>query len=239
MRVNVFDKAVASPRQIRPKAVWLGIILVILATVALSYGLINLRISSVEGRLDQLANRPIVVQFGKNAELVKVEPVSPSENVEEFVQEVLPPMFAWSKKVLPEVHPTGIDPGRDTKYGKLPTLIFYYTNALEIRYRNVFRKNIANYKPEKFEQGEATLLRIERLVKPRQTEEGWEVDVYADLITLDVDDVAYMSEPFNSTIHIKEILPPKHNASFTPIEEAFVAVQKRGLIITRIAKLEA
>lgn len=239
MRINVFDKAVASPRQIRPKTVWLGIILIILATVALSYGLINLRISSVEGRLDQLANRPIVVQFGKNAELVKVEPVSPSENVEEFVQEVLPPMFAWSKKVLPEVHPSGIDPGRDTKYGKLPTLIFYYTNALDTRYRNIFRKNIANYKPEKFEQGEATLFRIERLVKPRKVEEGWEVDVYADLITLDVDDVAYMSEPFNSTIHIKEILPPKHNSAFTPIEEAFVAVQKRGLIITRISKLEA
>lgn len=239
MRTNIFDKVVTSPSRINPNTIWIGLISILLGSGALAFGLTFFRITAMESRLERLANRPVAVQVGKDAELVKSAPVSPAENVEEYVQEVFPPMFAWSKRVLPEVHPSGIDPGKETRYGKLPTLIFYYTNALETRYRNVFRENIGNYRPERYEQGEATLLRIERVVQPRQTEEGWEVDVYADLITLDANDVAYASEPFNNTLYIQEILPPKDNAAFTPIEEAFIAVQKRGLIITRISKLEA
>ncbi|NJM67540.1 MAG: hypothetical protein HC851_18650 [Acaryochloris sp. RU_4_1] len=238
MRGNIFDKVVTNPPKISSNQIWMGLLLLMFGFGAISLVFLNLRLSAFEGKLEQVATRPIAVQVGKDAELVKSEPVSPEQNVEEFVKEVLPPMFAWSKRVLPEVDPSGIDPGRDTKHGKLPTLIFYYTNALEPRYRNIFREAIANYKPKRFEQGEATLLRIERIVQPRKTEDGWEVEVYADLITLDANDTPYLSEPFNNTIYIQEMLAPKRSASLTPLEEAFVAVQNRGLTITRISKLE-
>lgn len=236
MKIGVFDKLTTAPSQVNLNVIWMGILsaFVLIGTVSANWQIIALR-----SKLDQVGDRPIAVQAGENSEIVQTDPVNPSDNVEEFVREVLPPMFAWSKRVLPEVHPSGVDPGKETRYGKLPTLIFYYTNALDIRYRNVFRKNIGNYKPEKFDKGEATLLRINRLAKPRKTKEGWEVEVYSELITLDPDDVAYATEPFNAVLYLKEILPLKSSAAFTPIEEAFIAVQKRGLLITRISRLES
>ena len=238
MRISVFDKLSAGPSRVSLNTVWIGVLSVLVALGAVSA---NWQIIALRSKLDQIGDRPIAVQAGENSEIVQTDPVDPSENVGEFVKEVLPPMFAWSKRVLPEVDPSGVDPGKDTRYGKLPTLIFYYTNALDIRYRNVFRKNIGNYKPEKFDSSdpESTLMRINRLAKPRKTKEGWEVDVYSELITLDKDDVAYATEPFNATLYLKEILPPKHSAAFTPIEEAFIAVQKRGLLITRISRKES
>lgn len=238
MKSNVFDTVLTNSPQINAKAIRLGLISILLGTGALAFGLSYVKMSAIESKLERLANRPIAVQVGKDAQIVKSKPLSPTENVEEYIKEVLPPMFAWSKRVLPEVHSSGIDPGRETRYGRLPTLIFYYTNALEMRYRNVFRRGIAQYKPEKFDQGEGLLMRIERVKQPRQTDEGWEVEVWADLISVDKNDVAYASEPFNSTVYLKEILPPKERSAHTPVEEAFAAVEQRGLIITRISKWE-
>lgn len=239
MRVTIFDRIAANPPQIKNNQILIVAALLGSGMVTIAFVFLNIQISSIHGRINQIQNRSVAVQVGKNHELVRSELLTPEENAEEFVREALPALFAWSKRVTQEIDPSGLDPGRQTQYGTLPTLIFVYSHALTDPYRSVFLKNVEPiFKPERFEQGEATLLRIDRITQPEKTDEGWKVMVYADLITLDTNDQPYLSEPFNNTVYLKNVLPPKRNTAFTPIEQIFAEVRSRGLMITRLSKYE-
>ncbi|NJM67829.1 MAG: hypothetical protein HC851_20255 [Acaryochloris sp. RU_4_1] len=212
------------------------------AVIATMGGLIVLspliwQLASINARLSAIEEEPPVVQVGQDAKLISAERLNPEQNAKEFIKEALPALFAWSKRVTKDVHPSGIDPGRNTRYGNLPTLIDVYSNALTPPYRDGFRQGISDYKPQKFEQGEARLLNITRIATPKKTAKGWEVMVFAELIDLDENDDAYASTPFNNVIHLVEVDAPKKMAAYTPIEQIYAEVRGRGLMISRIQEL--
>lgn len=192
------------------------------------------QLASINARLMAIESGPPVVQVGQDAKLISAERLNPEANAKEFIKEALPALFAWSTRVSQDVHPTGIDPGRNTRHGPLPTLIDIYSNALASPYREAFRQGIGDYKPTKFNQGEARLLNITRIAPPQKTEKGWNVVVFAELIDLDKNDDAYASTPFNNVIHLVEVEAPKKMAAFTPIEQIYAEVKGRGLMISRI-----
>lgn len=149
---TIFDQgeAEATPKQIAPA--WIMGLCALVGFTAVVVIVLAFQYFSIGSRLERLEKQPVVIQVGKNSDLVPTEPVTPEQNVREFVRETIPMLFTLSKAVDKHIHPSGIDPGVRMGSQSIPTTVYIAAQTWHPAAREGFFQGIADLIPEGFSQ---------------------------------------------------------------------------------------
>lgn len=228
---NVFDQgeAEATPKKIAPK--WIIGLCLLTGFSTLVVLILSVQYFNIGKRLETLEKQPIVLQVGKNSDLVPTEVVTPEQNVREFVRETIPMLFTLSKLVDKQINPSGLDPGVKVGHETIPTTVFIASQTWHPAARNGFYQGIVELKPEGFEQGNWLELKIDSIESVDQVEGGWEVVLRSTLITRTPKGVATQARSFDRQITLSEVVPPKKTTETNPLQAMINLSLGRGLQI--------
>lgn len=228
---NIFNQgeAEATPKKIAPK--WIIGLCVLTGLKTLVLLVLAVQYFNIGSRLGTLEKQPVVVQVGKNSDLVPTEVVTPEQNVREFVRETIPMLFTLSKLVDKQINPSGIDPGVRVGHQAIPTTVFIASQTWHPAARNGFYQGIVDLKPEGFEQGNWLELKIDDIESVTQVEGGWEVILRSTLITRTPKGVATQARSFDRKIFLTAVVPPKKTTETNPLQAMINLSLGRGLQI--------
>lgn len=228
---RIFDQGeeAATPKQIAPNWI-LGLCALTGLTLMIVFALL-VRDFKTSSRLERLEKQPVVLQVGKNSDLVPTQVVTPEENVREFVRETIPMLFTLSKLVDKQIHPSGIDPGQKVNNQYVPTTVFIASQTWHPAARPGFYQGIAELIPQGFEQGTWLELKIDDIESIARTDGGWEVLLRSTLITRTPKGVATQARSFDRKIFLTEVVPPKKTTETNPLQSMINLSMGRGLQI--------
>lgn len=228
---NVFNQgeAEATPKKIAPK--WIMGLCALTGFSTLVVSILAVQYVSIGTRLERLEKQPVVVQVGKNSDLVPTTEVTPEQNVREFVRETIPMLFTLSKLVDKQINPSGLDPGVKVGHQTIPTTVFIASQTWHPAARNGFYQGIVDLKPDGFEQGHWLELKIDDIESVTQRDGGWEVIFRSTLITRTPKGVAIKARSFDRKIFLTAVVPPKKTTETNPLQAMINLSLGRGLQI--------
>lgn len=234
---TIFDQgeAEATPKKIAPK--WILGLCALTGFSTLLVILLAVQYFTIGSRLERLEKQPVVIQVGKNSDLVPIEAVTPEENVREFVRETVPMLFTLTKFVDRHIHPSGIDPGKQIGNQYIPTTVYIASQTWHPAARQGFYQGIAELIPEGFNQGTWLELKIDDIESITQVEGGWEVLLRSTLITRTREGVATKARSFDRKIFLTEVVPPKKTTETNSLQAMINLSLGRGLQIVDMPAL--
>ncbi len=186
---------------------------------------------------------PVLVELA-DGQSVRVAPRPGDERspeaIQEFVAMTLVSLFDW-RGMLPPSRPEEIgapapDPGMEVGNGRVPTAAWQASFGLSEDFRGSFLQALQAMTPASlFDQSNPGrsqgLLVIRQLSEPVRVESGkWRVDVVANLIMFDGDNVG-RAIPFNKSVDVRAIRPPKLPANPTDLQRIIYEARKGGMEI--------
>lgn len=236
-QTTIFDQGEeeATPKKVAP--LWIVGLCTLSGLSFLAVTIMLVIYLGIAERLGRLEQKPVVVQVGKNSELVPTEAITPEENVREFVKETIPNLFSLSKFVDKSIHPSGVDPGKRVNNELIPTTVFIFAQNWHPAARPGFFQGIAELKPEGFAQGVSLELKIDRIESVTEVDGGWEVILRSTLITRNPQGIATKARSFDRKIFLIEVVPPKKTTETNPLLAMLNLSLGRGLQIMDMPKL--
>lgn len=234
---TIFEQgeAEATPKKIAPA--WILGLCALTGLTSLLVIILAVQYFSIGSRLETLEKQPVVIQVGKNSDLVPIEAVTPEQNVREFVRETVPMLFTLSKIVDKHIHPSGIDPGIRIGSQFIPTTVYIAAQTWHPAAREGFFQGIVELKPNGFDQGTWLELKIDDIETITQVEGGWEVILRSTLITRTPKGVATQARSFDRKIFLTEVVPPKKTTETNPLQAMINLSLGRGLQIVDMPAL--
>lgn len=234
---TIFDQgeAEATPKKIAPA--WILGLCALTGFSTLVVIILAVQYFGIGSRLERLEKQPVVIQVGKNSELMPTEPVTPEQNVREFVRETIPMLFTLSKVVDKHIHPSGIDPGVRIGSQYIPTTVYIAAQTWHPAAREGFFQGIADLIPEGFSQGTWVELKIDAIESITQVEGGWEVILRSTLITRTPKGIATQARSFDRKILLTAVVPPKKTTETNPLQSMINLSLGRGLQIVDMPAL--
>ena len=228
---TIFDQGEdeATPKRIAPA--WIIGLCAVTGLSTLVIIMIAVQYFTIGSRLERLEKQPVVVQVGKNSDLVPIEAVTPEQNVREFVRETIPMLFTLTKFVDKHIHPSGVDPGKQVGNQYIPTTVYIASQTWHPAARQGFYQGIADLIPEGFSQGNWVELKIDAIESISQVEGGWEVMLRSTLITRTREGLATKARSFDRKIFLTEVVPPKKTTETNPLQSMINLSLGRGLQI--------
>jgi hypothetical protein len=217
--------------------------------------------NSMRQSLLELQRRPLVTQIGKDKRVVIAEPLTEEQARTEFVRDLLPKAFAWTRNTPTDYQrrckalaqqkqdrtmfqrcESGIDPGvRVPNIGVFTSQIYVYQNGIAPENRNAIMQFIYSQRKSDrvdFDKGDSRLLSVDGVGKSEKVGGEWKTPCVLTFHEYNKSGVLVGRVTFDSWVYTRPTLPMIPNGNQTPLNEALAATLMRGHYLTRILPME-
>jgi hypothetical protein len=210
-------------------------------------------------KIDQALNRDVIVQVGRDREMMVGQKISEAENREQFIADFFN-SISWVKRTSPEFQAkckaiakerknvplfkqcgSGLDPGATTPYGKFSSQVYAYQHLIAPEALEAIMAWILKLKPQGYDLAQSQDSRSMKITNIGTAEpfsdgkNGKEMRTPVELEFTESQGPTITRKLKNYYwIYTRPIAGSSKNAARTPFSDAVDATQKRGLYLTRI-----
>jgi hypothetical protein len=211
-------------------------------------------------QMEVLQSRPLTTQIGSDRKVVITKELTPEENREAFIREVIPNALAWTKNTSADFQErckavaknkkdvnlfrqceSGIDNGvKVPGIGVFTSLIYSYQNIMAPESRVGLLKFIYSQKPVNYDRGESRILSVDGIGKAELVNDSIQEWRTPCVLTWHEyqGNTLVKRKTFDSWIYTRRTLPMLAGAAQTPLNQMLAASLTRGEYWTRILPLK-